>query len=38
VNNEGSGMFRLDGVSGNVVLHVDGLVRNGDDYRIPGTR
>lgn len=36
VNNERSGMFRLDGVSGNVVLHVDGLVRNGDDYRIPG--
>lgn len=36
VNEERSGMFRLDGVSGNVVLHVDGLVRNGDDYRIPG--
>ncbi|MBU2048278.1 MAG: TonB-dependent receptor, partial [Gammaproteobacteria bacterium] len=36
VNDERSGMFRLDGVSGNVVLHVDGLVRNGDDYRIPG--
>ena len=36
VNNERSGMFRLDGVSGDVVLHVDGLVRNGDDYRIPG--
>ncbi|MFN4162095.1 MAG: TonB-dependent receptor [Stenotrophomonas sp.] len=36
VNDERSGMFRLDGVSGNnVVLHVDGLVRNGDDYRIP---
>jgi iron complex outermembrane receptor protein len=37
VNNERSGMFRLDGVSGdNLVLHVDGLIRNGDDYRIPG--
>ena len=36
VNDERSGMFRLDGVSGNVVLHVDGLVRNGDDFRIPG--
>lgn len=36
VNDERSGMFRLDGVSGNVVLHVDGLVRNGDDVRIPG--
>lgn len=36
VNSERSGMFRLDGVSGNLVLHVDGLVRNGDDYRIPG--
>ncbi len=36
VNDERSGMFRLDGVNGNVVLHVDGVVRNGDDYRIPG--
>jgi len=37
VNNERSGMFRLDGVSAdNLVLHADGLVRNGDDYRIPG--
>jgi len=37
VNSERSGMFRLDGVSGdNLVLHVDGLVRNGDDFRIPG--
>ena len=37
VNNERSGMFRLDGVNaGNLVLHVDGLVRNGDDFRIPG--
>lgn len=35
-NDERSGMFRLDGVNGNWVLHVDGLVRNGDDYRIPG--
>ncbi|MGV6491187.1 TonB-dependent receptor [Stenotrophomonas rhizophila] len=36
VNDERSGMFRLDGVNGNWVLHVDGLVRNGDDYRIHG--
>ena len=36
VNDERSGMFRLDGVNGIWVLHVDGLVRNGDDYRIPG--
>jgi iron complex outermembrane receptor protein len=36
VNNERSGMFRLDGVNGNWVLHVDGLVRNTDDYDIPG--
>ncbi|MGH8053490.1 MAG: TonB-dependent receptor [Stenotrophomonas sp.] len=36
VNDERSGMFRLDGVNGNWVLHVDGLVRNGDDYRISG--
>ncbi|WP_305804461.1 TonB-dependent receptor [Stenotrophomonas sp. YIM B06876] len=36
VNDEHSGMFRLDGVNGNVVLHVDGLVRNGGNYRIPG--
>ncbi|MDV3467985.1 TonB-dependent receptor [Stenotrophomonas sp. C3(2023)] len=36
VNKERSGMFRLDGVNGDWVLHVDGLVRNGDDYRIPG--
>jgi len=36
VNDERSGMFRLDGVNGDWVLHVDGLVRNGDDYRIPG--
>ena len=36
VNGERSGMFRLDGVNGDWVLHVDGLVRNGDDYRIPG--
>ena len=36
VNDERSGMFRLDGVNGNWVLHIDGLVRNGDDYRIPG--
>ncbi|WP_368562358.1 TonB-dependent receptor [Pseudoxanthomonas sp. UTMC 1351] len=36
VNDERSGMFRLDGVNGNWVLHVDGLVRNTDDYEIPG--
>lgn len=36
VNDERSGMFRLDGVNGNWVLHVDGLVRNSEDYRIPG--
>ncbi|WP_286071390.1 TonB-dependent receptor [Stenotrophomonas sp. 57] len=36
VNKERSGMFRLDGVNGDWVIHVDGLVRNGDDYRIPG--
>ena len=37
VNDERSGMFRLDGVAnGNWVLHVDGLVRNGEDFRIPG--
>ena len=37
VNNERTGMFRLDGVSGDdLVLHVDGLVRDTGDYRIPG--
>lgn len=36
VNDERSGMFRLDGVNGNWVLHVDGLVRNTGDYDIPG--
>lgn len=37
VNDERSGMFRLDGVAnGNWVLHVDGLVRNTGDVRIPG--
>ncbi|WP_372012359.1 TonB-dependent receptor [Pseudoxanthomonas sp. 10H] len=36
VNDERAGMFRLDGVNGNWVLHVDGLVRNTDDYEIPG--
>jgi len=36
VNDERSGMFRLDGVNGDWVLHVDGLVRNTDDYDIPG--
>ena len=37
VNDERSGMFRLDGVANdNWVLHVDGLVRNTSDVRIPG--
>jgi len=36
VNDERTGMFRLDGVNGNWVLHVDGLVRSTDDYDIPG--
>jgi iron complex outermembrane receptor protein len=36
VNDERTGMFRLDGVNGNWVLHVDGLVRSTDDYEIPG--
>jgi iron complex outermembrane receptor protein len=36
VNDERTGMFRLDGVNGNWVLHVDGLVRDTDDYDIPG--
>ncbi|HSX63215.1 MAG TPA: TonB-dependent receptor plug domain-containing protein, partial [Pseudoxanthomonas sp.] len=36
VNNGRTGMFRLDGVNGNWVLHVDGLIRNSDDYDIPG--
>lgn len=37
VNGERTGMFRLDGVSGgNLVLHVDGLLRDTDDYDIPG--
>jgi iron complex outermembrane receptor protein len=36
VNDGRSGMFRLDGVNGNWVLHVDGLARDTDDYDIPG--
>jgi len=37
VNDERSGMFRLDGVAnGNWVLHVDGLVRDTKHVRIPG--
>ena len=36
VNNERTGMFRLDGVNGNWVIHVDGLLRNTSDYDIPG--
>jgi iron complex outermembrane receptor protein len=35
-NEERTGMFRLDGVSGNVVLHADAMVRNTGDYAIPG--
>lgn len=36
-NDERSGMFRVDGVSGdNLVLHVDGLIRNTGDFDIPG--
>lgn len=36
VSDERTGMFRLDGMSGDWVLHVDGLVRNTDDVDIPG--
>lgn len=36
VNDERSGMFRLDGVNGNWVIHVDGLLRDTEDYEIPG--
>ena len=36
VNDERLGMFRLDGVNGNWVIHVDGLIRNTGDYDIPG--
>lgn len=36
INDERSGMFRLDGVQGNWVLHLDGLIRDTDDYDIPG--
>lgn len=36
VNDERTGMFRLDGVNGNWVIHVDGLRRATGDYRIPG--
>ena len=36
VNDERTGMFRLDGVNGNWVIHVDGLLRNTSDYDIPG--
>jgi iron complex outermembrane recepter protein len=35
-NDERTGLFRLDGVSGNWVIHVDGLIRNTGDYDIPG--
>lgn len=36
-NDERTGMFRLDGVSGdNLVLHVDGVIRNSGDIDIPG--
>jgi iron complex outermembrane recepter protein len=38
VNDEKTGMFRLDGTSasGNLVFHVDGLHRETGDYDIPG--
>ncbi len=36
VNDEFAGLVRFDGVAGNLVLHADGLVRNGSDYDIPG--
>ncbi len=38
VNNERTGMFRLDGTSasGNLVFHIDGLHRKTGDYDIPG--
>lgn len=36
VNDEFAGLVRFDGVAGNLVLHADGLVRNGNDYDIPG--
>lgn len=38
VNDERTGMFRLDGTSasGNLVFHVDGLHRETGDYDIPG--
>lgn len=36
VNDEFAGMVRFDGVAGNVVLHADGLIRSGNDFKIPG--
>ena len=36
VSDERTGMFRIDGVSGDWVLHLDGLIRNTDDVEIPG--
>src|SRR5688572_20500680 len=38
VNDEKTGMFRLDGTSasGNLVFHIDGLHRETGDYDIPG--
>lgn len=36
VSNERTGMFRIDGVSGDWVLHLDGLIRNTDDVETPG--
>lgn len=36
VNDERTGMFRLDGVNGDWVIHIDGLVRDTNDYEIPG--
>ena len=36
VNDEKTGMFRLDGTSGQFVFHIDGLHRETGDYDIPG--
>jgi len=36
VNDERTGMLRLDGTSGNVVFHLDALHRESGDYDIPG--
>ncbi len=36
VNDERTGMLRLDGTSGNFVFHLDALHRESSDYDIPG--